>query len=378
MGCEICLKQLGIATPTDVMDILSTHLSHKKYEYTTNVVGCRACGYVRLQEPPPKAALDLHYSQQGRIPTETIAYKEQAAFITDNMKEMSHVFVLDIGAFDGRLLDCLAEAGVTKTYAIEPDETELGHNRFSTLLDAAGTLSENSLGLITMGHVFEHIQKPSAMLETIAYMLQPGGALFIEVPDLEEPQVQLVPYWTPYHQSYFTIHTLTYMLEVAGFEVKAIERTGYRSLRVFARSWTTAFPNQGDTPPAHSAYYSAGKYIERREKLLEELREKLSWLHNDALAIFGTGDHTYWLLKEFPDLLKNTEAFLDSDPKRQGLQYYGKPILAPEHCPEFVDTVITSSYDSQDEMATAIGKRAFQLYEDVRAYDVWLGEKNGV
>ena len=166
------------------------------------------------------------------------------------------------------------------------------------------------------------------------------------------------------------------MLEVAGFEVKAVEYTGYRSIRVFARSWTTTFPNQGDTPPAHTSYFSAGAYDGGRYKLLNELRERLALLSNDALAIFGTGDHTYWLIKEFPDLLRNTAFFLDSDPKRQGLQYYGKPILAPEDCPDIIDTVITSSYDSQDEMATVIGKRAFQLYEDVRAYDVWLGEKD--
>ena len=54
----------------------------------------------------------------------------------------------------------------------------------------------------------------------------------------------------------------------------------------------------------------------------------------------------------------------------------GLPIEHPDDCPIEADRIIISSYDTQDEMATLVGKRALQLYEDVRAYDVWLGGDN--
>ena len=98
----------------------------------------------------------------------------------------------------------------------------------------------------------------------------------------------------------------------------------------------------------------------------------------ENLAIFGVGNHTRWLLKEFPDLLNNTVCFLDSDPNNYGSWVYGKQTLMPADCPEHVDTIICSSYDSQHEMAATVGKRAFLLYDDVRAYDVWMGEEDEV
>jgi SAM-dependent methyltransferase len=340
---------------------------------------CPKCGYTYLDPPIPSAALTQYYTNQSRWPSETIAYKEQMAFIEPFLQGKPRV--LDVGAYDGRLLGMFAERGASALYGIEPDqgvEMVSAPQLYSSMSEAWFDLGENSIDVITLGHVFEHLQNPLHFLEQAKSLLVPGGLLFIEVPDLEDPQIQMVPYWTPFHHSYFTPPTLTYMLEVGGFDVKALDRTGYRAVRAIARNFSNRVPNWDQAPPPHSARAGIVTYVQGRADFLEQTRDRLFSLYPDTLAIFGTGDHTEWLLREFPDLLKHTECFLSSIPELKGQNYRSKPILSPSETPDTVDTVICSSYDSQNEMAQIIGKRAFLLYDDVRAYDVWMGDDDEV
>lgn len=367
MNCAICENVAG-----EQIDKMTFFLNGK-HTPLTSVLICPNCGYVWLSPKISADELDVYYSVQGRRTTETIAYKEQALFIAKFTKP--DMRIIDIGAFDSRLLQLLGNAGAQETYSIEPD-TEYSDTGFSTIRDAMDRLEENYADLITLGHVFEHVQDPIKILAQCKHLLRPGGALFIEVPNLEEPQVQVVPYWTPFHQSYFTSNTLTYMLEKAGFVVKGIEFTGYRAVRMLARNFTHPEENQGTVPPALPSWAGITRYHARRAKLLDELRDRLSWLEHENIVIFGAGDHTRWLFRFFPDLLRNTSCILDSNPRKIGTMFMGLPVEHPDDCPIEADRIIISSYDTQDEMATIVGKRALQLYEDVRAYDVWLGKNN--
>ena len=367
MNCAICENVAG--TQIDQM----TFFLNGKHTPLTNVLICPECGYVWLSPKISADELDKHYEAQGRLTTETVAYKEQGEFIKRSTKP--EMRVLDIGSFDGRLLQLLKEAGATQVNCVEPDSEYTGEG-FRTLEQVVDALGKDSYDLITMGHVFEHIQNPMEVLEACKLLLAPGGALFIEVPNLEEPQIQVVPYWTPFHQSYFTANTLTYMLEVAGFIVKGIEFTGYRAVRMLARNFTNPEENQGAVPPALPSWAGITRYHARRSKLLEEMCERLSWLEHEDIVVFGAGDHTRWLFRFFPDLLQNTSCILDNSPGKIGTMFMGLQVVHPDDCPIEADRIIISSYDTQDEMATIVGKRALQLYEDVRAYDVWLGEDN--
>ncbi|MHA2062974.1 MAG: class I SAM-dependent methyltransferase [Candidatus Thorarchaeota archaeon] len=373
MSCVICQEARNETPNVDVVDHITFYLSGQQKQFHVDIVSCSTCGYTWVNPPIPPEALTLYYESQSRWPSETVAYKEQVAFIEKFFK-IPGTIAVDVGSFDGRLLHLLLDKDAGSVFGVEPDlSIQPSYTRFDTIGEACYELSDAQVGLVTMGHVFEHLQDPIAYLEKVKQLLMPGGTLMIEVPNLEDPQIQIVPYWTPFHHSYFTPLTLAYMLEVAGFTMIAQELTGYRSIRVIARAFKDKVENWGQAPPPHPTRTGVLKYKNERFDLLNDLREKMSWLHSDTLAIFGTGDHTYWLIHEFPDLLKNTAVFLDSDTDRQGKHLYGRPVMSPAFCPDDVDTVIISSYDSQDEMATVIGKRSFQLYEDVRAYDVWLG-----
>jgi SAM-dependent methyltransferase len=341
---------------------------------------CPVCGYTYLDPPIPEEVLEDYYAKQSRWPSESVAYREQVDLIKKYVKIGQPLRVLDFGAYDGRLLDLFDAMGTSATFAIEPDQSvviKFPHTRFQSLNDALATIGPNSVDIVTLGHVFEHLQDPLRVLDTLKELLVPGGLLLIEVPDLEDPQIQMVPYWTPFHHSYFTAPTLGYMMEVAGYQQQALEKTGYRAIRMLSRNFTNRVPNWDQAPPPHYAKAGINKYIEGRKAFLDKLRKRLFSIYPDALAIFGTGDHTKWLLQEFPDLMDYTLTFLSSDPDLWG-EFRNTPVVHPSKCPDEVDTIICSSYDHQDEMAEAVGKRAFLIYDDVRAYDVWMGESSEV
>ena len=77
MNCAIC-DHLYIQG--EVIDTMTFFLNGK-HTPLTNVLICPECGYVWLSPKISADELDIYYSAQGRIATETIAYKEQAAFI---------------------------------------------------------------------------------------------------------------------------------------------------------------------------------------------------------------------------------------------------------------------------------------------------------
>ena len=70
--------------------------------------------------------------------------------------------------------------------------------------------------LIVLIHALEHITEPIYLLQKIKNILNPGGFLFIEVPDLKTSPFDLL---IADHCSHFTIDTLSNVVVNAGYEI---------------------------------------------------------------------------------------------------------------------------------------------------------------
>jgi 2-polyprenyl-3-methyl-5-hydroxy-6-metoxy-1,4-benzoquinol methylase len=97
--------------------------------------------------------------------------------------------VLDVGAGLGLFHDGLSKLGIRHTYvATETDQDQLralrerlgSENAFVQLSDVP---AERRFDLIVLSHVLEHMADPHAMIASLMQRLQPGGLLFIEVPN---------------------------------------------------------------------------------------------------------------------------------------------------------------------------------------------------
>lgn len=138
---------------------------------------------------------------------------------------------LDIGAGSGAVLDQLAPIA-KDVAAVEPQAeasntlNELGYKTFRRLED----VDLQSVDVISLFHVLEHIEYPLALLQKSFELLSPGGRLIIEVPhasDLLIKQFDLqafkdFTFWSE-HLVLHTRQTLNALVSEVGFSSIVIE-----------------------------------------------------------------------------------------------------------------------------------------------------------
>jgi len=135
--------------------------------------------------------------------------------------------LLDVGAGRGRFVLSARAAGWDAT-GIEPSE------RGASAAAAAGapvqrasiagaTVAGDSIDVVTLWHVLEHLDDPGAALARIRSWLRPGGTLLVGVPNLDSWQARIGgARWyhldVPRHRVHFTVTGIETLLVHSGFE----------------------------------------------------------------------------------------------------------------------------------------------------------------
>jgi 2-polyprenyl-3-methyl-5-hydroxy-6-metoxy-1,4-benzoquinol methylase len=137
--------------------------------------------------------------------------------------------LLDIGCGRGDLLQIAAQSGwevsgiEISPLAVQQANQLLKENRVQAGDLETLALASNAYTLITSYHVIEHLLDPVTHLAKIRQLLQPGGIVFIETPNLASLGAKvrgkrwshIIP---PEHINYFTPDSLRYTLSQAGFQ----------------------------------------------------------------------------------------------------------------------------------------------------------------
>lgn len=161
--------------------------------------------------------------------------------------------VLDVGAGLGFFLDACRAHGAQRLVGLEPGGPQWEHAAHTLGLgdqvQAAGLTSQTELPfvprLVTMFHVLEHLEAPGPALRRLAQLMDPGGWLVLEVPDIEADwrAMGLIQVHVS-HRSYFSEGTLRSLLARSGFRVDIVQREPAGiycgNLRVYARPCATA------------------------------------------------------------------------------------------------------------------------------------------
>jgi SAM-dependent methyltransferase len=105
--------------------------------------------------------------------------------------------VLDVGCGNGLFLKYLGQLGSFHLHGIEPPGKS--YSRASRLTGlkikkgflGAGDFPPQSLSLVTMFHVLEHVPNAWETMQTLAIFLKPGGHLIVSFPNIDSWQARL-------------------------------------------------------------------------------------------------------------------------------------------------------------------------------------------
>src|SRR5207249_5228459 len=142
-----------------------------------------------------------------------------------------HGRLLEIGCFRGVFADRIRAAGWDVT-GLEPEISGLRHAREKYGLKVVHgilphpELEPNSFDAVVMLHVIEHMPDPAANVREIRKLIKPGGILVVETLRFDSLMFKILGRRERSigncngHIYFFTVPTLTSLLEKQGFKVE--------------------------------------------------------------------------------------------------------------------------------------------------------------
>lgn len=136
----------------------------------------------------------------------------------------------DLGCWTGSLLVAARERG-WETVGIEPSDWASTRARERGLDVRTASIARHGLDgasqrAVALCDVLEHLTAPGDALDAIHHLLEPGGALYLTVPDAGSRLARIMGrrWWSvlPMHVQYFTRSTLATLLEQHGFDVRHV------------------------------------------------------------------------------------------------------------------------------------------------------------
>lgn len=138
---------------------------------------------------------------------------------------------LDVGCFEGNLLDQIGEHTPWQAQGLEPNENAVeiargkGHKVWQGHAEDAIDIFPESVGfdVIFMGQNIEHLDSPLLVLRKLRLLLAPGGVLVVSTPNLGSREIDWFgPTWAhwhpPYHRYIFSRKGLIALAQHAGLK----------------------------------------------------------------------------------------------------------------------------------------------------------------
>ena len=272
-------------------DVVAAEL---RYEIQRKVVRCRQCGLSSLENPQDDS-IDYRqpeYRQEhgpvlgrGSSPAELFAIMRP--FQEARVERVGSLLkpeckVLEVGCATGHFLDAIRDRCAEVT-GVEPHKGDAAFARTHCGLNVVDEPLETSdlprehYDIIFLFQVFEHIADPLPFLALCRDHLVSGGAVYLEVPNVDDALVAVFEisafrdfYYRLPHVYYYSPETLRRMMEAGGFPGR-VRTAQYYSLFNHVH-WLTVGAPQPDQTTAHSVpEWVLGS--ERQEATSRDIRE---------------------------------------------------------------------------------------------------------
>jgi SAM-dependent methyltransferase len=371
--CPVCLARDGRVLFHQVFSAFSEGGLLTGYDLTI----CEECGAAYADRIPARNVFDTYYARMSKYEQSHLSgeisqvdkerFEHLAGMLQPHLRPDSRV--LDVGCATGGLLAALQGRGFYHLLGLDPSPacaaaaTRLyGIEARTMTLHQLTTLQERFDVAVLTG-VFEHLPELEESITSLIKILKPGGLLFVGVPDASSYYQEFsAPYQflSVEHVNYFSPVSLGNFLARRGFEAvfarKMVSRLGPNS---FEPCVVALFSLTGKTaPPQRDKHTEPAllKYLEKSRHLEEEIQQKITRLAESQvpLAVWGAGTHTLRLLETSHLADARIVAFIDSNPRYQGKQLRGIPIISPWEFKATEATILISSQVAESEIKAQI------------------------
>jgi SAM-dependent methyltransferase len=222
---------------------IETHMTKEAWE----IVRCRRCGLSFVKNIPTEGELAALYGhtffEDGqKSPRQDVKLDENPAYANARKRIDS---IRKIGPAKGRMLDVGCGTGIflkaaspfydcsgldVSGYATEFAARYLGvEAKKGTIFDFS--FEPNSVDVITMWDVIEHVRNPDSYVKKISDIIAPGGLLVLSTGNVDSLMFRiqgsnwhlLIP---PQHLFYFNKSSITFLLAKYGFNAVKVEHRG--------------------------------------------------------------------------------------------------------------------------------------------------------
>ena len=213
-----------------------------------HIVECSRCALIRIDPMPSAAEAATFYpdkywwkpdsSTSGRLAEiyRQLVLIDHAHFVTHDIDRAG--LILDVGCGGGLLVHALRKRGL-KAFGLDPavGAARSAHERYGPNVVRGmvpqAPFKPGTFSTITLCRVLEHVPDSIELLKGLGRLLQPGGKLFVQIPNAACWQFLLLgKRWSgldaPRHLIHFRTADLEEILEATGFEVR---RRKFFSLR---------------------------------------------------------------------------------------------------------------------------------------------------
>jgi 2-polyprenyl-3-methyl-5-hydroxy-6-metoxy-1,4-benzoquinol methylase len=220
----------------------------KGYAQLHRIVRCNRC---KLMYANPQELIDAEvYEKQEELPaTEDVGFaqylRKQQVQLPDNLRVLNKLNsfcpkrgkLLEIGSFMGTFANEIRASGWDVT-CLEPFPGAVKYARRTYDLNVIEgvlpqpNLPDASFDAVVLLHVIEHMPNPGENIAEIRRVMKPGAMLVVETPRFDSVMFKLLGRRersisiTNGHIYFFTVPTLTKLLEKHGFQVETVDLVG--------------------------------------------------------------------------------------------------------------------------------------------------------
>ena len=252
------ILDLGFAPPSNAL-LSKEDLSKGEIHYPLVLLFCQECKLVQTRDfHSGEALFTPNYPYLSS--TSTTWIKHSHVLVDSIIKEFSldsNSLVAEIASNDGYLLERLAQRGIP-AYGVEPTKLAAdisiskGHHVYNCFLnlDTASKIKseQGTADVVIANNVFAHVPELRNFAEAVKSLISDDGILVVEVQYFVTLFVNNL-FDTIYHEhySYFSITSLSNLLDSVGFSIFKVERiaTHGGSIRIYAKKYSQASNLEG-------------------------------------------------------------------------------------------------------------------------------------